>query len=86
MPTASTCFPWSQTDEADHGQPVPICKLKSLTVEQEGMEEIYRSLGADKPSLRLSVGRTRVVAFAKNVIEAEYIAELIEENAGYTGT
>lgn len=61
--------------------PVPICKLKSLTVEQEGMEEIYRSLEQINRPCGFLLEEHGVVAFAKNVIEAEYIAELIEENA-----
>ncbi|MCD7908339.1 MAG: class II aldolase/adducin family protein [Clostridium sp.] len=61
--------------------PVPICKIKSLTVEREGMEEICKSLEQVKRPCGFLLEEHGVVAFAGNVTEAEYAAELIEENA-----
>lgn len=61
--------------------PVPVCKIKSLTVDEKGMEEIY-ALMKEYPGLPCFLLEEHgVVAVGKSAEEAEYIAELIEENA-----
>lgn len=61
--------------------PVPVCKIKNNTVDQQGMQMIYDML-AQKPGVCCFLLEEHgVVSFAKSVTDAENNAELVEENA-----
>lgn len=61
--------------------PVPVCKIKSNTVDERGMDMI-RGMLADRPDVRCFLLEEHgVVAFGKDAADAENLAELVEENA-----
>ena len=61
--------------------PVPVCKIKNNTVNEQGMQMIYAML-REKPDICCFLLEEHgVVSFAKSVTEAENNAELVEENA-----
>lgn len=62
-------------------QPVPICKIKTNTVDENGMQMIYDMLEKNQGVCCFLLEEHGVVSFAKNVIDAENNAELVEENA-----
>lgn len=61
--------------------PVPVCKIKSLTVTQEGMAQIHAMLDSHPGVCCFLLEEHGVVSFAKTVKDAENNAELVEENA-----
>lgn len=61
--------------------PVPVLKLKSLTVEEKGMENIYALLQKNADLCCFLLEEHGVVCFAKTARDAENNAELVEENA-----
>lgn len=61
--------------------PVPICKIKNNTVDEAGMQMIYDMLKKNDGVCCFLLEEHGVVSFAKNVIDAENNAELVEENA-----
>lgn len=61
--------------------PVPICKIKSLTVDENGMEEICSLMRGNGKLPCFLLEEHGVVAVGKTAMEAEYVAELVEENA-----
>ena len=61
--------------------PVPVCKIKNNTEDEQGMRMIYDML-AKKPGVCCFLLEEHgVVSFAKSVADAENNAELVEENA-----
>lgn len=60
---------------------LPVCKIKNNTVDQKGLELILQRLNGIHHPCGVLLEEHGVVAFAKDVMEAEYVAELIEENA-----
>lgn len=61
--------------------PVPVCKIKSLTVTDEAMAEIHTMLDRAPGVCCFLLEEHGVVSFAKTVKDAESNAELVEENA-----
>lgn len=62
-------------------RPIPICKIKSNTVDEAGMNMIYAMLDANPGVCCFLLEEHGVVSFAKTVTDAENNAELVEENA-----
>ena len=61
--------------------PVPVCKIKNNTVDEKGMDMI-REMLESRPGVRCFLLKEHgVVAFGKDAFDAEYLAELVEENA-----
>lgn len=61
--------------------PVPVCKIKNNTVDEKGMDMI-REMLESRPGVRCFLLEEHgVVAFGKDAFDAEYLAELVEENA-----
>lgn len=61
--------------------PVPICKIKNNTVNEEGMQMIYRMLDENPGICCFMLEEHGIVSFAKTAEDAENNAELVEENA-----
>lgn len=61
--------------------PVPVCKLQSNTVTEEGMRTVLAMLDARPDACCFLLEEHGVVAFAATAREAEFCAELVEENA-----
>ena len=62
-------------------RPVPICKIKSNTVDESGMRMIYDMLDQNPGVCCFLLEEHGVVSFAKSVTDAENNAVLVEENA-----
>lgn len=60
---------------------IPVCKIKNNTVNEQGMEMIYDLLDKHSGICCFLLEEHGVVSIAKNVIDAENNAELVEENA-----
>ena len=61
--------------------PVPVCKIKTNTVDENGMAMI-REMLESHPGIRCFLLEEHgVVAFGKDAADAENLAELVEENA-----
>ncbi len=61
--------------------PIPVCKIKNNTVDDNGMAMIYDMLERNPGVCCFLLEEHGVVSFAKTVTEAENNAELVEENA-----
>lgn len=61
--------------------PIPVCKIKNNTVDENGMAMIYDMLERNPGVCCFLLEEHGVVSFAKTVTEAENNAELVEENA-----
>lgn len=61
--------------------PVPVCKIKNNTVNEEGMEMIRALLDSRPGICCFLLEEHGVVAFGKSAEDAENAAELVEENA-----
>lgn len=61
--------------------PIPVVKIKSNTVDQDGMEMIYNVLRREPKTCCFLLEEHGVVCFGKTVADAENYAELVEENS-----
>lgn len=61
--------------------PVPVCKIKSNTVDEKGMAMIREMLEKHPGACCFLLEEHGAVAFAKNAADAENYAELVEENS-----
>lgn len=61
--------------------PVPVLKIKSNTVNEEGMEMVYRLLEGNPGIQCFLLEEHGVVSIARTMRDAENNAELVEENA-----